>query len=424
MSIAYLIYKDFSKGGILLQYFNRDIEDIILQTSNHYSAILLTGPRQVGKTTTLKKLSSGVRSEVSLDDLEARRLAKSDPEMFFSIHKLPIYIDEIQYAPELFSRIKIEVDSGAKPGSFWMSGSQSFRLMELAGESLAGRVAIFHMKSLSQREIFGGNSRKPFELNLTSLQEKLEGKTPIDASAQYERIWNGSMPGHMSGKYPNRNVFYGSFVESYITRDVKDVISGVDDLQFSDFLRAAACRAGQVLNIHALASDVGVSDETAKRWLGVLEKSEVVFYLRPFSNNLLKRTIKTPKMYFFDTGLVAFLTKYSTPEILISGAINGAILENYVVAEIMKSYHNNALEAVCHYYRDKDSQEIDIILECGQTLHPIEVKKTASPSMEMTKQFRLLDKAHLNRGMGAVVCTKKMFSAINQNTVIVPVWSL
>ena len=407
-----------------MRYFNRDIEEIILETSGHYSAILVTGPRQVGKTTTLRKLCTGVRNEISLDDLEARQLAKSDPEMFFSIYKPPIFIDEVQYAPELFSRIKIEIDNGAGPGSFWMTGSQAFRLMALAGESLAGRVAIFHMKSLSQREIYGGSSKKPFELNLASLQERLCGKTPIDTVAQYERIWNGSMPGHISGRYPNRNVFYSSYLESYIGRDVKDMIAGVSDLLFSDFIRAAACRAGQVLNIHDIATDIGVSDETVKRWLGVLEKSDVIFYLRPFSNNLLKRTIKTPKMYFFDTGLVAFLTKHSTPEILMSGAINGAILENYVVSELQKSYSNNGLDAVCHYYRDKDNKEIDIILESNQELHPIEIKKTASPSNEITRQFKLLDKAHLKRGLGAVICTKQMFSAIDRNSVIVPVWSL
>ncbi|MDR1299873.1 MAG: DUF4143 domain-containing protein, partial [Oscillospiraceae bacterium] len=198
----------------------------------------------------------------------------------------------------------------------------------------------------------------------------------------------------------------------------------IDDLQFTDFVRAAACRARQILNIHDIALDVAVSDETAKRWLGLLERSDVIFYLRPFSNNLLKRTIKTPKLYFFDTGLVAYLTRYSSPEILMNGAINGAILENYVVSEIMKSYANCGQDALCHYYRDKDRKEIDLILESDGELHPIEIKKTASPPTELTRAFGVLDKASVPRGTGAIVCTKRELTAIDRNTLIVPVWAI
>jgi len=198
----------------------------------------------------------------------------------------------------------------------------------------------------------------------------------------------------------------------------------VDYLQFADFVRAAACRAGQMLNVHNIALDVGVSDETAKRWLGLMEKSDVIFYLRPFSNNLVKRTVKTPKMYFFDTGLVAYLTKYSSPEILMNGAINGAILENYVVAEIMKSYGNKGLEAIFHYYRDKDSKEIDLVMESDGELHPVEIKKTTSPATELASTFKVLDKAKLRRGTGAIICTKQEVSAIDRGTLIVPVWTV
>jgi predicted AAA+ superfamily ATPase len=179
-----------------------------------------------------------------------------------------------------------------------------------------------------------------------------------------------------------------------------------------------------MLNVHHIALDVGVSDDTAKRWLGLLEKSDVIFYLRPFSNNLLKRTVKTPKMYFFDTGLVAYLTKYSSPEILQSGAINGSILENFAVAEIIKSHGNKGLEAIFHYYRDKDSKEIDLVIESDGELHPIEIKKTASPPTELTSAFKVLDKAPLRRGTGAIICTKQEMSAMNRNTMIVPVWAL
>jgi predicted AAA+ superfamily ATPase len=305
-----------------------------------------------------------------------------------------------------------------------MTGSQPFRLMELAQESLAGRVAVLRMSALSQREIYGGEKDDPFSIDISKLQERIEGRKPIDTAEQYERLWNGSLPGHISGKHPKRDLFYSSYLQTYIERDIKDMFGGVDHLQFSDFIRAAACRAGQMLNVHDIALDVNVSDDTAKRWLGLLEKSGIIFYLRPYSNNLLKRTISMPKMYFFDTGLVAYLTKYSSPEILMNGAINGTVLENYVVCEIMKSYNNKALDAIFHYYRDKDSKEIDIVLESDGQLHPIEIKKTASPPTELAGVFKVRDKTSVPRGTGAIICTKQELSAIDRKTLIVPVWAL
>ncbi|MDR0957897.1 MAG: DUF4143 domain-containing protein [Clostridiales bacterium] len=407
-----------------MPYIKRAIESTISEVNKSYAAIILTGARQVGKSTTLRHLSESNRKEVTLDDLENRRIAQNDPELFLSIHKPPILIDEVQYAPQLFSRIKIEIDNVAAPGSFWMTGSQPFRLMKLAQESLAGRAAILHMSSLSQNEIYGNGNDKPFSFELNSLEERTEGKKAIDTAEQFERIWKGSLPGHISGQFPQRDIFYSSYLQTYISRDIKDMLTRVDSLRFTDFVRAAACRAGQMLNVHDIALDVNVNDDTAKRWLELLEKSDVIFYLRPFSNNLLKRTVKTPKMYFFDTGLVAYLTKYSTPDILMNGAINGALLENYVVSEIIKSYYNNGFEPVCHYYRDKDSKEIDLILESDGELHPIEIKKTASPPTEITGTFKLLDKSSVKRGAGAVICTKQELSAIDRNTFIVPVWMI
>jgi predicted AAA+ superfamily ATPase len=302
--------------------------------------------------------------------------------------------------------------------------------MKLAQESLAGRAALLHMPSLSQREMYGGGwpagsgADAPFSLALDRLRVRTEGGESIDAAQQYERVWKGSLPGHISGRYPQRDIFYSSYLQTYIQRDIKEMYAEADDLQFADFIRAAACRAGQMLNVHDIALDVAVSDETARRWLGLLEQSGVIFYLRPFSNNLLKRTVKAPKMYFFDTGLVAYLTKYSSPEILMNGAMNGAILENYVVSEILKSYGNCGQEAVCHYYRDKDGKEIDLVLESDGALHPMEIKKTASPSAELARTFRVLDKARMPRGAGAILCTKRELSAIDRDALIVPIWAL
>lgn len=407
-----------------MDYIKRDLEEKIKALIEDYACILITGPRQVGKTTMLKNLMTDNREYVTLDNLEERRLAKNDPAMFLQMHGMPIFIDEVQYAPELFSYIKIEIDKGAPASSFWLTGSQSFKLMELAQESLAGRVAILHMPSLSQNELYGKGENAIFQLDLPKLKERKKNGTPANVSEIFERIWKGSLPGYRSGKFKDREVFYSSYVQTYIDRDVSELVSGVDKLLFQDFIRAAACRVGQILNVHDIASDVGVSDETAKRWLLVLEKSDVIFYVRPYSNNLLKRTIKTPKLYFFDTGLIAYLTKYSSPQILEAGALNGAILENYVVSEIRKTYQNNAIECLLWYYRDKDNKEIDMVIEQDGELHPIEIKKSANPESRMITSFSVLDKGAVPKGKGAIVCMMPELSAVNSDNYIVPIWMI
>jgi len=344
------------------------------------------------------------------------------PPLFLQMHSLPIFIDEVQYAPELFSYIKITIDNGAAPGSFWLTGSQAFKMMDLAQESLAGRVALLHMPALSQHEIYGSGSNVPFSVDLDALkQRKTTGQQAL-LTEMYERIWKGSMPGLVSGKFTDRDVFYNSYLQTYIERDVSELIAHVDKLQFLDFIRAAACRAGQMLNVHDIAMDIGVSDDTAKRWLQVLEKSEVIFYLRPYSNNLLKRSIKTPKLYFFDTGLAAYLTKYTTPEILANGAISGALLENYVVSEIRKTYFNDAKDCLLWYYRDKSSNEIDMVIESDGLLHPLEIKRSVNPGSELIGAFEVLDKGSVPRGKGAILCMRPELSAINADNFIVPIW--
>ena len=406
-------------------YINRTLEKRIKEISEDYSCLLLIGPRQVGKTTMLEHLMKGSgRQKVTLDDVDNRKLAKSDPALFLELHPAPVLIDEVQYAPELFSYIKIKVDTGASPGSYWLTGSQAFQLMELAQESLAGRTAIVHMSALSQSELYGDGTTEPLSLVIARLNDRKRHLASCTSAEMYERIWNGGMPGHRSGRYRDRDVFYSSYIQTYINRDVTDMIPGVDKLLFADFIRAAACRVGQMLNVHDIARDVGVSDDTAKRWLNVLEKSDVIFYLRPYSNNLLKRTVKTPKMYFFDTGLVAYLTRYSSPEILMNGAINGPILENYTVAEIRKTWHNSAKECILHYYRDKDTNEIDIVIEADGELHPLEIKKSTNPGTELASAFKVLDKGTVKRGAGAILCLKEDISAIDRSTFILPIWMI
>ena len=407
-----------------MRYIKRDIEEKIRSLNEEYACILITGPRQVGKTTVLRAIMDDSRTYVTLDDMEERALAKRDPAMFLQLHDTPIFIDEVQYAPELFSVIKMAIDNGAASGSFWLTGSQAFRMMELAQESLAGRVAVLHMPSLSQHEVYGSGECTPFTVDLPALKARKQTHVPADIDAIYERIWNGSMPGLVSGKYTDRDVFYSSYVQTYIDRDVTEQIQLTDKLLFRDFIRAAACRAGQMLNIHDIASDVGVSNDTAKRWLQVLEKSDIIFFLRPYSNNLLKRTVQTPKMYFFDTGLVAYLTRYSSPEILANGAINGAILENYVVAEIRKTYMSCGKECLMWYYRDKDSSEIDLVIESDGELHPLEVKRSVNPGTELIRAFAILDKGSVPRGVGAILCMRPELSAIDARHLIVPIWMI
>lgn len=405
-------------------YITRDMESLIGELTKEYSCILVCGPRQVGKTTMLKNIMAENRSVISLDDLEERKLAKTDPAMFLTLHPAPVLIDEVQYAPELFSYIKMAIDNGAPAGSFWLTGSQTFKLMALAQETLAGRVALLHLSGISQKEMYGSGKNVPFEVSLQSMNDRKTNRQAADAIGIYERIWKGSLPALLSGKFTNRNVYYSSYLQTYISRDVKDEIEGVNETQFLDFIRACACRTGQLLNVHSIAADVNVADQTAKHWLAVLEKSDVIFYLHPYSNNLLKRTVKAPKLYFFDTGLVAYLTRHSSPEILQSGAINGAILENYIVSEIRKTYLNAGEECYLHYYRDKDAKEIDLIIEADGLLHPLEIKKTSSPNLAMTSAFGVLEKASLPVGMGAVICLKETFTALDKNTLVIPAWTI
>ncbi len=408
-----------------MRHIERDLKSKIIELNKEYSAILITGARQVGKSTlfeTIMKEHGEEREIVTLDDLEERALAKKDPAMFLQIHEPPVMIDEVQYAPELFSYIKIAIDKGAAPGSFWLTGSQAFKLMDLAQESLAGRVAILRLPPLSQHEAYGKDVSRPFSVDLNELKKRKKTHAPATLDEIYERIWMGGMPGLISGKFTDRDVYYSSYIQTYIERDVSDLIQGVDKLLFQDFIRSAASRIGEVLNVHAIAGDVGINDDTAKRWLQVLEKSEIITLLRPYSNNLLHRTIKTPKLYFFDTGLVAYLTKYSSPEILANGALAGHILENYVVMEIIKSYKNAAKDCLFWYYRDKDNKEVDMILESDGMLHPIEVKRSVNPGTELVGAFSVLDKATTPRGSGAIICMKPELSAVDSNNLIVPVW--
>lgn len=405
-------------------YIARNLEKVVLEVTKEYPVMLVTGPRQVGKTTMLQKLMEGTdRNYVSLDDLNERNLAKTDPEMFLQLHKPPILIDEVQYAPELFAYIKIHVDKYHNAGDFWLAGSQVFKLMSGIQESLAGRGAVLSLTSLSQAEICGGEMQ-PFTLDIEELSARRKERTKADTGVIFDRIFRGSMPAIVSEKNSNSQIFYSSYLTTYIERDVRELSDAIDSLKFLHFITAVAARCGQILNIAEIARDADINQKQAKSWLGVLETLGLIFYLHPYSNTMLKRLVKTPKLYFYDTGLVCYLTKWSSAETLQSGAMNGAILENYVVAEIRKTYLNCGKDPYMYYYRDKDAREIDIILEHDGVLNPIEIKKSANPGSELIKVFKLLDKSSAKRSKGAVVCMKPELSAIDRENYIIPVWMI
>lgn len=373
-----------------MRYIARNLEKVVLEVTKEYPVVLVTGPRQVGKTTMLQKLMEGTdRNYVSLDDLNERNLAKTDPEMFLQLHKPPILIDEVQYAPELFAYIKIHVDKYHNAGDFWLAGSQVFKLMSGIQESLAGRVAVLSLTSLSQAEICGGEMQ-PFTLDIEEMSARRKERTKADTGVIFDRIFRGSMPAIVSEKNSNSQIFYSSYLTTYIERDVRELSDAIDSLKFLHFITAVAARCGQILNIAEIARDADINQKQAKSWLGVLETLGLIFYLHPYSNNMLKRLVKTPKLYFYDTGLVCYLTKWSSAETLQSGAMNGAILENYVVAEIRKTYLNCGKDPYMYYYRDKDAREIDIILEHDGVLNPIEIKKSANPDQNLSKCLNYL----------------------------------
>ena len=404
-------------------YIKRNMEERFLALNEQYPAILLTGSRQVGKTTMLQKLMAEEgrgRRYVSLDDLNERALAKADPAMFFQLHQPPVLIDEIQYAPELFTYIKIHVDEVQRAGDFWLTGSQVFKLMDGVQESLAGRVALLHLPPLSQQEIYG-HSFGAFTLRFAELSERQRVSPPASAPEIFQRLFLGGMPALVSKKYQERDIFYSSYISTYLERDVKNLSGSIDSLKFLNFITAAAARASQMVSYKGLADASDIDQTTAKSWLRILETLGIVFYLQPYANNVLKRIVKTPKLYFCDTGLVCYLTKWSSAETAMNGAMNGALLENYVVSEIQKSYQNVGRELYLYYYRDKDAKEIDLLLEGDGFLQPIEIKKTATPEKKMIRNFSVIEKSPLKRGTGAILCLSEKLGAFDKENLIVPI---
>ena len=417
-------------------YYERSIEPSIRKISETFPVLIVTGPRQVGKTTLLTRIAEKDRKVVSLDNPTIRAFAKNDPELFLQRYAPPVLIDEIQYAPELFDHIKVYVDREKRCGDFWLTGSQTFRMMKHVTESLAGRAGIIQMEGLSNSEIRGVHL-PPFCVDIPELMRRMSQVKPMSLSEIYERIFRGSMP----RLYENTDVdwaqYYESYLETYISRDIKDLSQVADEMSFLNFMSVVAARTASNVNYEAMAGEVGISAPTAKQWLSVLVSSGIVALIQPYSNNALKRIIKAPRMYFLDTGLCAYLTKWTSPETLESGAMSGQFFETWVISEIYKSYLNADRKPPLYFYRDSNKKEIDVIIYQDGTLTPIEIKKGSAPK-NAVKNFSVLDPveqepsadeifsgtAHLKTkvGTGAVICLTSDMIPIDRKNWYIPAW--
>lgn len=404
-------------------YIHRHLEDQVLKASRHYPVVMVCGQRQVGKSTMLNHIREPQRRYVTLDDGNARRLAETDPALFFETYGFPLLIDEFQRVPSILLEMKKIVDQKAlsgedNSGMFWLTGSQKFHMMQHVSESLAGRIAIFDMASLSAAEI-EGRPAEPFHPSLEKLRGRMAHSTLRNVHQVYEDIFRGGMP-KLRTTDLDRDRYYMDYVNTYIERDIKDLAQVGKLNAFYDFLVYMAARTGQELKYDDIAGAIGVSAPTAKAWVSILERSGILFVLRPYASNITKRLVKKPKVYFMDTGLAAYLCRWPSAETLKNGAMDGAFLETYVVTEIVKSFYNAGKPADLFYYRDIDRKEIDLLIAEGEKLYPIEIKKAKEPS-HPDKNFDALGKLKMDVQPGIVLCMSDELIPYNRQTWYCPI---
>ncbi len=388
-----------------MEYIERELERKFIEMDSFFKAVLVIGARQVGKSTMLKHLAKEQnRTYVTMDDDFARELANGDPILFFQTYKPPILIDEIQKAPNLLERIKIMCDESEEKGRFWLTGSQRKKLMERAQESLAGRLGILKLYSLSQREKAGYINASELDFSLACLQERANRMPENDINNVYEHIWRGGYADVQNATDEQMQVYYQSYIDNYLIADAVNDEGITDTASFKRFLRSCAALIGNLLNYNTLAESAGVSVPTARKWIGVLQDMDVIYLLEPYSNNELQRLVKTPKLYFCDTGLCAYLTRWLTKESLRDGAASGHFYENYVVMELVKNYEYAKSNAILSFYRDSNAKEIDVFVEENGKIHPLEIKKSANPDKREIKKYNVLDKTTVEQGSGGIVC--------------------
>jgi predicted AAA+ superfamily ATPase len=404
-------------------YIKRHLEEQIIAASRHYPVVMVCGQRQVGKSTMLNHIREPERRYITLDDGNARRLASTDPALFFETYGYPLLIDEFQRVPSILLEIKKIVDRKAldgedNSGMFWLTGSQKFKMMKDVSESLAGRIAVFDMTALSVAEIEG----RPFAMfhpDLKTLMERQKHSKRKTIHDVYEDIFRGKMP-KLRTSTLDRDRFYIDYINTYIERDVRDLAQVGKLNEFYDFLVYIAARTGQELKYNDIAGTIGISAPTAKSWVAILERSGVIFILRPYYSNITKRLVKTPKVYFMDTGLAAYLCRWPSAATLESGAMDGAFFETYAVTEIVKSYYNAGKPADLFYYRDIDKNEIDLLIVEGDKMYPIEIKKSKEPS-KPDKHFSVLRQFRMDLQPGIILCMSDEIIPYNRNSWYCPI---
>ena len=404
------------------RYIKRHAGKTVDKLSKMFGAVLVAGPRQVGKTTMLKRMTKDA-GYVTLDDPIMRISAMEESRTFFKDNPTPVFVDEIQKAPKLFEQIKLILDSTREKGQFFMCGSQQFKMMKGVSESLAGRLGLVTLLGLSLREKLEIDFDEPFLPDDSYFERRRKATVDI----KYDEIWREIHRGGMPELYTNLDfdweIYYGSYVRTYIERDIHELSEIGDEIKFIRFMTAAAASTGQLLNVASLSRDIGVSQPTAERWLSILVSSNIVYLLQPYYNNITKRVVKTPKLYFLDMGLAAYLTRWNTAEVLKNGAMAGAFFESFVISEIIKSYYNQGiLEPPIYFYRDKDMNEIDLLIENNGMLYPVEIKKHADPKQRDIKAFDVLNKIpNVKRGPGGVICLYDNLVTLKGNDKVIPV---
>ena len=383
-------------------YIKRSAVETLKKYSAAYPCVLVTGARQVGKSTLLQKMRPRGMDYVTLDDYAALESAQRDPAAFLELHPAPLMIDEIQYAPALFRAIKKKVDEHRRPGMYWMSGSQRFSLMQNVSESLAGRVGVMELCTLSQREILRAADAAPF--NPAKPLEHFAPKRTCDMAKLYERIWLGGFPEMFSNPAMTRDVFFPSYTQTYIERDVNALTQVGDKGAFYKLLRSAAAHTGQLLSYSDLARDAAVSVQTAKRWVSILATSGIIYLLEPYAVKTAQRLVKSPVLHFMDTGLCAWLLDFDSPQALMNDAMSGHFLETWVFGQIWRSHANAGLAPKLNFFRNSNGAEIDLLLERGRVLYPMEVKRSLNPRQTDLKGMRSIPDTAAKIGKGIVFC--------------------